>query len=134
MIARITLLSLALLLAGCDNVERLLADPKVAQREPDAKAIGGACRHGLRSIEDCYALNEKASKSAIYAGWKEMDQYMRDNKIEGVVPVGAKPAAPAEEVITEGKAEKAVEDTPKSKARPKSADKAGQAAKPDAGR
>jgi hypothetical protein len=95
-----------LLLAGCDmqQVQALLADPRVAQREADAKAIGSACRHGLRSIEDCYALNEKASKSAVFAGWKEMDQYMRDNKIEGIAPTGIKPPAPAptEEVITEG--------------------------------
>ena len=110
MIARIPLIALALvvplLLAGCDNIEKLLADPKVAQKEADAKAIGGACRHGLRSIEDCYGLNEKASKAAIYAGWKEMDQYMRDNKIEGVAPIGLKPPAPVEEVITESKSEK----------------------------
>jgi hypothetical protein len=25
-----------------------------------AKAIGSACRHALRGIEDCYTLNEKA--------------------------------------------------------------------------
>ena len=61
MTARIFLIAIALLLGGCD-LAALLADPKVAQREADAKAIGGACRFGLRSIEDCYALNEKASK------------------------------------------------------------------------
>ena len=82
------------------------------QKEADAKAIGGACRHGLRSIEDCYSLNEKASKSAIYTGWKEMDLYMRENKIEGVAPQGLKPApppappAPAEEIIDEPKTKK----------------------------
>jgi len=123
MIARITLLSLALLLAGCDNVEKLLADPKVAQREADAKAIGGACRHGLRSIEDCYALNEKASKSAIYAGWKEMDQYMRDNKIDGVASKGVKPGQPAEEIIEEKASDSVAKDTA-SKPRSKAADKA----------
>ena len=92
-----------LLLSGCD-LEALLADPRVAQREADARAIGGACRHGLRSIEDCYSLNEKASRAAVFAGWKDMDQYMRDNKIEGVVPQGLKPPTPAlpeEEVIVE---------------------------------
>ncbi|MGI9134745.1 MAG: hypothetical protein ACR2I0_12535, partial [Rhodoferax sp.] len=81
----------SLALAGCDLAE-LMADPKVAQRAADAKAIGSACRHGLRSIEDCYALNERASKAAIFDGWKEMDQYMRDNKIEGIEPKGAKAA------------------------------------------
>ena len=98
--------SLTLLLTGCDLAE-LLADPKIAQKEADAKAIGGACRHGLRSIEDCYSLNEKASRAAIFAGWKEMDQYMRDNKIEGVAPQGLKPTpppAPGEEIIEEPKA------------------------------
>ena len=92
-----------MLLAGCD-LEALLADPRVAQKEADAKAIGGACRHGLRSIEDCYSLNEKASRAAIFAGWKDMDQYMRDNKIEGIVPQGLKapaPAAPEEEVLVD---------------------------------
>lgn len=101
------ILTAALLLAGC-NLEALLADPKVAQKEADSKAVGGACRHGLRSIEDCYSLNEKASRAAVFAGWKDMDQYMRDNKIEGVVPQGLKSAsptaAPAEEVIEEPKA------------------------------
>ena len=115
MIARTALLALTLLLGGCD-IAALLADPKVAQREADAKAIGGACRHGLRSIEDCYSLNEKASKAAVYAGWKEMDQYMRDNKIEGVAPVGLKPAAPKEEMITEPK-EEAVDTKAKPKAK-----------------
>ena len=107
-------------LSGC-NLETLLADPKVAQREADAKAVGGACRHGLRSIEDCYSLNEKASRSAIFAGWKDMDQYMRDNKIEGVAPQGLKPnAAPpqaaAEEVMVEDtKAKAAAKATSKPK-------------------
>ena len=61
MIARLplpaTLLAATLLLGGCD-LEALLADPKMVQKIADAKAIGGACRHGNRSIEDCYALNE----------------------------------------------------------------------------
>jgi hypothetical protein len=94
MIARLLLFTLMLLLAGCDNVVALLADPKVAQREADAKAIGGACRFGLRSIEDCYLLNEKASKSAVFIGWKDMDQYMRENKVEGIVAKIEKPAPP----------------------------------------
>ena len=116
MIARPTLIALTLMLSGCD-LATLLADPKVVQRESDAKAIGGACRHGLRSIEDCYSLNEKAPKSAIYTGWKEMDVYMRENKIEGVPPMGLKPPpAPKEEIIVEPKDEPADTAKPKSKA------------------
>ncbi|WP_296469589.1 hypothetical protein [Rhodoferax sp.] len=105
MYLRLLPITLTLLLAGCD-LEALLADPRVAQREADAKAIGSACRHGLRSIEDCYALNEKASKAAVFAGWKDMDQYMRDNKIEGIAPSGLKPPPPQEEIVTETKEEK----------------------------
>jgi hypothetical protein len=109
MTSRLPLLALLLLLGGCDNIATLLADPKVAQREADAKAIGGACRFGLRSLEDCYTLNEKASKSAVFIGWKDMDQYMRENKVEGSPakiekPVAVVPPPPAEEVIDEPKA------------------------------
>ncbi len=109
MTARPKILAIALpllLLGGCD-LEKLLEDPKVAQREADAKAIGGACRFGLRSIEDCYALNEKASKSAIFTGWKDMDQYMRDNKVEGVpAKISKSPAGAIEEIIDESKPDK----------------------------
>ena len=105
MIARLILLAIALPLAltlgGCDAVTALMADPKAAQRIADSKAIGSACRHGLRSIEDCYTLNERASKAAVFDGWKEMDQYMRDNKIEGVASKSEKPPQPVEEIIDE---------------------------------
>jgi hypothetical protein len=104
--ARLLLLLIPLLLAGCD-LEALLADPRVAQREADAKAIGGACRYGLRSIEDCYALNEKASKSAVFIGWKDMDQYMRDNKVEGIRSAMVQPTPAGDGMITEAKTEEA---------------------------
>jgi hypothetical protein len=82
-ILRLTTLGVALLLAGCE-IPGIGPDPKIAARLADGKAIGSACRHALRGIEDCYALNEKALKTAVFEGWKEMDQYMRDNKIEGL--------------------------------------------------
>jgi len=115
------LLLAALLLAGCDlqSIQAALADPKIAQREAEAKAIGSACRHGLRSLEDCYSLNEKASKSAIYNGWRDMDLYMRENKIEGVEPQGLKPPPPPPPpppVITE---EADDEPSPKKKSKSK---------------
>jgi hypothetical protein len=119
MTARIFLFAFTLMLGGCD-LEALLADPKVAQKEADAKAIGGACRFGLRSIEDCYALNEKASKSAVFTGWKDMDQYMRDNKVEGVPAKISKVTPPLEEIIDDSKSDKAAEDAPKTKGKVKS--------------
>ncbi|MHA7600703.1 hypothetical protein ACX12L_12245 [Alicycliphilus sp. T452] len=75
-----------LALAGCE-IPGLGPDPRIAQREAEAKAIGGACRHALRGLEDCFTLNPKASKAMVFAGWKEMDQYMRENKIEGAPSV-----------------------------------------------
>lgn len=68
-------------LLGGDNAEAI-----AARREADGKAIGGACRHAGRAIEDCYTLNRKADKAAVYAGWREMNDYMRENKLDPVVP------------------------------------------------
>ena len=74
-------------LAACDQLG--IEDPvKVAAaKEAEGKAVGSACRHALRAIEDCYTLNPKAHKAAVFAGWREMDEYMRENKLEGVAPV-----------------------------------------------
>lgn len=83
---RIAGLAAALLLTGCE-IPGVWPDPRVAQREQEAKAVGGACRHAMRGIEDCYGLNPKASKSGVFAGWKEMDLYMRENKIDGIPSV-----------------------------------------------
>ena len=79
--------ALVLLLSGCDKIPGLGPDPRVAQRDAEAKAIGGACRHALRGLEDCYTLNPKAAKASVFAGWKDMDGCMRENKIQGTPSV-----------------------------------------------
>ena len=85
------------LLAGCDMLGIESPEKVAATREADGKAVGGACRHAGRAIEDCYALNKKADRAAVFAGWRDMNDYMRENKIEEVPPqiagVAAKPAA-----------------------------------------
>lgn len=83
----LSLLALSVL-SGCDRLG--LADPAkdAALKEADARATGSACRHAGRAIEDCYAQNADAARSAVYAGWKEMNDYMRENKIEEVKPEG----------------------------------------------
>ncbi len=78
------ILAITLLTAGCDVADLLGPDPRVVQRDADGRAVGAACRHAMRGIEDCYKLNERAPKTAVYEGWKEMDRYMRENKIEGI--------------------------------------------------
>ena len=98
-----------LLLAGCE-IPGVYPDPRVLAREADAKATGGACRHALRGIEDCYTLNPKAAKASVFEGWKEMDTYMRENKIEGVASVVKIPVeggAQAEEAVAATKEEAA---------------------------
>jgi hypothetical protein len=78
------------LLAGCDVVVGALGiespEKLAAVREAEGKAIGGACRHAGRAIEDCYVLNKKAEKASVFAGWRDMNDYMRENKIEPVPP------------------------------------------------
>ncbi|MFT3815158.1 MAG: hypothetical protein QM740_17555 [Acidovorax sp.] len=93
------------LLAGCDlsSIPGLGPDPRALARDAEAKAIGGACRYAIRGLEDCYTLNPKAPKASVFAGWKDMDAYMRDNKVEGVPSVLAgKPPAPRRKVEDEG--------------------------------
>ncbi|HEX5684772.1 MAG TPA: hypothetical protein VFY73_12165 [Ideonella sp.] len=73
-------------LAGCDLLGIEGATAVAERKAAEGKAVGAACRHAGRAIEDCYTLNKKADKAAIYAGWREMDDYMRENKLEPVAP------------------------------------------------
>jgi len=95
--ATLVLASLLLLapLSGCDVLGIETGTVVAAKREAEGKAIGGACRHAGRAIEDCYTLNRKADKGAVFAGWREMNDYMRENKIEEVAPTLPPPGAPA---------------------------------------
>ncbi len=81
-----TVVTFAALLSGCEMLGVESPEKLAAVREADGKAIGGACRHAGRAIEDCYALNKKAEKAAVFAGWRDMNDYMRENKIEPVPP------------------------------------------------
>ena len=89
-IATLATFAAAALLAGCDMLGGALgieSPQKVAAaKDADGRAVGGACRHAARAIEDCYALNKKAEKAAVFAGWRDMNDYMRENKIEPVAP------------------------------------------------
>ena len=87
--AFLLLISAPLWLAGCDLLGLEPASAIAAHKEAEGKAVGGACRHAGRAIEDCYGLNKRADKAAIFAGWREMNDYMRENKIEAVPPQSA---------------------------------------------
>ena len=76
-----------------------------ARREAEGKAIGGACRHAARALEDCYQMNRKADKAAVFAGWREMNDYMRENKIEPQPAPPPTAAAPAEDAPADAEAD-----------------------------
>lgn len=98
----------ALSLAGCE-IPGVYPDPKTVAKEADAKATGGGCRHAMRALEDCYTMNPKAPRASVFAGWKEMDGYMRENKIEGVAPSPVKAAEVIEETSVASKGDKPAE-------------------------
>ena len=97
---RRTLLLLALVagstfVAGCDMLGIESPEKVAAARDADGKAVGAACRQAARALEDCYAIYKKADRAAVYAGWRDMNDYMRENKIESVTPQIAATAAQA---------------------------------------
>lgn len=92
---RLHLLLIPLALAACEQLGLEDQAKIAANREAEGKAIGSACRQTARPLEECYALSPKAQKAAIFAGWRDMDAYMRENKIEDTVI--AKPEAKADE-------------------------------------
>jgi hypothetical protein len=116
-----TLLTLSLLvlgLVGCDVIQQKLGieapAAKAARVEAEGKAVGGACRQSGRAIEDCYSIYSWLPKAAIYEGWRDMDSYMRENKLETVEPQLPPPQPPgsrktppvAEEAAVEPKADR----------------------------
>lgn len=72
--------------AGCDQLG--FENPAVEREreEAEGKAVGSGCRQTGRALEDCYQINRRSPKAAIFAGWRDMDGYMRDNKIEEIRP------------------------------------------------
>ena len=98
--------------SGCNLSGGESAESVAARREADGKAVGGACRHAGRAIEDCYTLNRRTDKAAVYAGWREMNDYMRDNQLQPVAPQFSNPPDVAAEAAKPAHAgEKAKKDS-----------------------
>lgn len=114
------------LLTGCEQVTQQLGieDPvkKSARQEAEGKAVGGACRHSGRAIEDCYSIYRWLPKDAVFAGWKDMDSYMRENQIQTIEP--QLPPAPPPEV---GKPKKKKEKSEDAEGSDKESGKKGKA-------
>ena len=83
-------------LCACDSVQQQLGIESQAAKtaQADGKAVGGACRQSGRAIEDCYSIYSWLPRAAVYDGWREMDGYMRENKLETVEPQLPPVAAP----------------------------------------
>jgi hypothetical protein len=115
----LALLAILSTLAGCDQLGLEAASVTAARVEADGKAVGAACRHGGRAIEDCFTLNKRVDKAAIYAGWREMDDYMRENKLDAVAPTlgpGATKTADDNSAASDPAADKATDKTAKAAA------------------
>jgi hypothetical protein len=109
---------LSLSTAGCDLFGGESPEALAARKDAEGKAVGGACRHAGRAIEDCFALNKRADKAAVFSGWREMNDYMRDNKVDVVTPQAT--PAPAE---TSAKADAPAAPEEPAKAKPAKAKK-----------
>jgi hypothetical protein len=95
----IPLLIACLFMTACDQINQKLGleDPakKEARQESEGKAVGSACRQSGRAIEDCYSIYSWLPKSPIFAGWREMDAYMRENQLETIAPLLPPPEPPS---------------------------------------
>ena len=99
-LSALSMLALLCVLTGCDKGDsNKEADRDLSIKEGDARATGSACRQAGRALEDCYTLNPESDRASVFAGWKDMNDYMRENKIEDVKPVieRPKPAASTSE-------------------------------------
>jgi hypothetical protein len=107
---------LAILIAGCDALGLPNPAKQAEQAEADAKAVGASCRHSGRALEDCFTLNPGQSRAAVYAGWKEMHDYMAAGNIAVVpatIPKKRTSAVDDEEAVDEEEGEE--EDAPPKK-------------------
>lgn len=123
---RLAVALLLLPLAGCEWLG--IDDPAklAAAKEAEGKAVGSACRHAQRAIEDCYTLNPKAQKAAVFSGWKEMDEYMRENKLEVVAPTVPPAASKSKRADDEADSADQADSTAKSDKAEKTSDKASE--------
>jgi hypothetical protein len=91
------------LLVGCGDKDdaNKEAERDLAMKDAEGKATGGACRQAGRALEDCFNLNQTALRSAVFAGWRDMNDYMRENKMADVKPTVEPPKSADASGLTE---------------------------------
>jgi hypothetical protein len=72
---------LALSLTGCNWLNHITGLSKDGDR-----ATGAACRQTGRSLEECYRRNPDADRAQIFAGWREMQEYMTKEHLPTMSP------------------------------------------------
>ena len=93
----ISILCGSFLLSACSDQVAAVLEGQEARAEryhEEGKAVGNACRHAGRAIEDCYTIYSWLPRSGIFEGWREMDKYMRKYSLETVKPVLPPPENP----------------------------------------
>src|SRR5262245_59482120 len=70
-------LTFCVVLTGCERLNEIANQAKL-----NGRAIGAACRHSGRALEDCFQRNPRVPKADIYAGWREMNEYMTAKKLD----------------------------------------------------
>ncbi|MBP8813744.1 MAG: hypothetical protein KBE25_05700 [Laribacter sp.] len=86
------LLSVSTLLAGCNWIGNVTGLNSEANQ-----AIGAGCRQTGRSLEECYIRHPDADRAQIFAGWKQMNEYMSKHELPTMNPP-VDPAPPKPEV------------------------------------
>lgn len=76
--------SAATMLSSCDLSQIPGLDGKLSIE--DSKAVGAACRHSGRALEDCFTLNPNTYQSGVFEGWRDMNDYMIANGLDVVKP------------------------------------------------
>lgn len=84
---RLVLILPFLMLAGCDQLKERMGLHDPAKLEAEGKAVGAACRNAGLGLEDCFRQNPNTGKAAVYAGWKEMNEYMAKNNMQVIPPM-----------------------------------------------
>ncbi|BEV14530.1 hypothetical protein HBDW_13180 [Herbaspirillum sp. DW155] len=85
-------------LSACDYISSF-SKPKQTPEEAKAEgiALGAGCRQAGQSLEDCYQRNPDALKAGIFAGWKDMHEYMAAKGIQTVTPPAPAADAPKDD-------------------------------------
>jgi len=83
------ILPLVLGLTGCNWLSHVTGLSKGSDQ-----AVGAACRQTGRSLEECYQLNPDCDKGQVFAGWRDMQDYMVKEKLPTMSPPPPPPPPP----------------------------------------